>query len=321
MRIGIIGAGMAGLACAEGLVNQGHDVVLFDKGRGPGGRMSTRRIPTSAGEAYFDHGAQYFTVRDEAFRRCVAAWMSHGAATPWPSAGKDAYVGVPAMNAPVRLLADRQSVHWTTEVTRIESFDCGWRLILENGEAVELDVAVVATPAEQASALLASVAPDLAARAHPAPSAPCWTVMLAFPEPVAVAQDCWRGEGIIGWAARNNSKPGRIGPESWFVQASPGWSRAYVESEPEWVADALKGALSDLLGVVLPHCAGVSSHRWRFARSGAEGSDAIFDRDRRLGLCGDWLLGPRVEAARLSGTALAERIGVGGGHDLARRAS
>ena len=65
MRIGIVGAGMAGLACAEELTRLGHAVLLFDKGRGPGGRMSTRRIQTSAGEAYFDHGAQYFTVRDD----------------------------------------------------------------------------------------------------------------------------------------------------------------------------------------------------------------------------------------------------------------
>lgn len=67
MRIGIVGAGMAGLACAEGLAGLGHEVVLFDKGRGPGGRMSTRRLPTSAGEAHFDYGAQYFTVRDKNF--------------------------------------------------------------------------------------------------------------------------------------------------------------------------------------------------------------------------------------------------------------
>ena len=173
MRIGIVGAGMAGLACAEGLVNQGHDVVLFDKGGGPGGRMSTRRIPTSAGEAYFDHGAQYFTVRDEAFRRRVAAWISKVAAAPWPSAGNEAYVGVPAMNAPVRLMADGQSVHWTTLVTQIESCGRGWRLVLDRRESVDLDVVVVATPAEQAAALLVSVAPDLATRARAAPSEPC----------------------------------------------------------------------------------------------------------------------------------------------------
>jgi renalase len=83
MRIGIVGAGMAGLACAEGVTRRGDDVVLFDKGRGAGGRMSTRRIATSAGEAYFDHGAQYFTVRDAAFGQRVEAWISQG----WPLPG------------------------------------------------------------------------------------------------------------------------------------------------------------------------------------------------------------------------------------------
>ena len=95
MRIGIVGAGVAGLACAERLAGQGHDVVLFDKGRGPGGRMSTRRMPTSAGEAYFDYAAQYFTVRDESFRRRVDAWIFDSVAAAWPSAGSEVYLAFP----------------------------------------------------------------------------------------------------------------------------------------------------------------------------------------------------------------------------------
>ncbi len=312
MRVGIVGAGMAGLACAEGLSTQGHDVLLLDKGRGPGGRMSTRRIATSAGEASFDHGAQYFTVRDSAFRRRVDAWTALGVVAPWRSAGSDAYVGVPDMNAPVRQMAKEQSVRWATLVTRIESAGHGWRLVLERDEAVDVDFAIVATPAEQAAALLAPVAPDIATRARSVPSAPCWTLMLAFPETIVVEQDCWRGENIVGWAARDNSKPGRVGPESWVVQAGPDWSRAHIEDDPEGVAAELKGAFAALLGVALPPAVGQSIHRWRFARSGGEGSGAIVDRDRRLGVCGDWLIGPRVEAAWLSGTTLAEQIGVGG---------
>jgi len=310
MRIGVVGAGMAGLTCAQKLTGQGHEVVLFDKGRGPGGRMSSRRIPTSAGEAIFDHGAQYFTVRDEAFRRQVDAWIAEGAAASWPSAGSEAYVGVPAMNAPVRLMSKGQAVHWATRVTQIETFAGGWRLVLDPGEAVDVDMAIVATPAEQAEALLLSVAPDFAARARSTPSEPCWTLMLAFSEVVAVARNCWRSEDIIGWAARNNSKPGRIGPESWVVQASPVWSSAHIEAAPEWVAAELKRALSDMLGVPLPALAGESCHRWRFARSGAEGAGALFDSRRRLGVCGDWLIGPRVEAAWLSGAGLAAQIGL-----------
>jgi predicted NAD/FAD-dependent oxidoreductase len=93
------------------------------------------------------------------------------------------------------------------------------------------------------------------------------------------------------------------------VQAGPAWSRANIEADPDWVAATLEGALSQLVGAALPPSVARSSHRWRFARSGAEGAGAIFDHDRRLGLCGDWLIGPRVEAAWLSGTALAAQIG------------
>jgi predicted NAD/FAD-dependent oxidoreductase len=313
MRIGIIGAGMAGLACAEGLARAGHEVALFDKGRGPGGRMSTRRIATSAGEAQFDHGAQYFTARDEGFRRRVANWVAQGVAAPWPAAGDDAYVGTPGMNAPVRSMARNHAVRWSALVTRIEVLGSGWRLILGEDEVADVDLVVVATPAEQAAALLASIAPDLADRARATPSAPCWTLMLAFSRGVPAARDCWRGDGVIGWAARNSAKPGRGGPESWVAQAGPEWSAANLEANPAWVASTLKSELAHMLGAALPPLLGESIHRWRFAKSGAEGSQAIHDPRRRIGVCGDWLIGPRVEAAWLSGAALAETIRAGAG--------
>jgi len=69
---------MAGLSCAQKLHEQGHSSVLFDKGRGPGGRMSTRRMSTPLGKASFDYGAQYFTVRNPAFIARVALWAEAG---------------------------------------------------------------------------------------------------------------------------------------------------------------------------------------------------------------------------------------------------
>jgi len=301
---------MAGLACAEGLIRNGHEVVLLDKGRGPGGRMSTRRLNTVAGEAHFDHGAQYFTIRDQRFGARAGAWIADGAVAPWPSAGSEAFVGVPAMNAPVRQMADGVTAHWARQVTQVERSGQGWRLRVELGGVFEVDVIVFAMPAEQTSAMLASAAPDLAARASAARSEPCWTVMLAFAEAVAVDQNCWRGKDSVGWAARNSSKPGRIGPESWVVQAAPDWSAQHLDADPDWIAVALKASFSELLDTELPPCVGLASHRWRYARSGVGGSRAIFDSDRRLGICGDWLIAPRVEAAWISGTELAELIGV-----------
>ena len=82
--IAIIGAGMAGLACARRLAYHGRAVRLFEKGRKAGGRLSTRRIETALGTVQFDHGAQYFTARDADFAaepelaadRIAAVWPS-----------------------------------------------------------------------------------------------------------------------------------------------------------------------------------------------------------------------------------------------------
>ena len=77
-KIAIIGAGLSGATAARGLADAGHCVRLFDKGRGPGGRMSTRRIDTALGQVRLDHGAQFFTARGESFARQVKAWTDAG---------------------------------------------------------------------------------------------------------------------------------------------------------------------------------------------------------------------------------------------------
>ncbi len=310
MRIGIVGAGMAGLACAEALSRRNYAVQLFDKGRGPGGRMSTRRVSTALGEASFDHGAPAFTARDPAFRQRLDAWIASGMAAAWPAAGPTAYVGVPSMGTPIRHMAAGQAVRFATRVLQIEAANPGWRFVLEQGDAVEVDFAVVATPAEQASALLDPIAPAFAAQAAAARSVPCWTVMLAFAEKLSASADWLQGNesDTVGLAARNSAKPGRTGPEAWVLQATASWSSAHLEADQDWVANELTAAFADRIGAALPTPVARAAHRWRYANPVAVGPGIIYDAHRQLGICGDWLLGPGVEAAWMSGTSLAARI-------------
>lgn len=310
-RIGIVGAGMAGLACAESLAAMGYEVLLFDKARGPGGRMSTRRLPTPLGEVTFDHGAQYFTVRDPDFGARVDAWVRAGCVAAWPVAGPGSYVGVPGMNAPIRAMADLLEVHWASRVTALSSSGAGWLLSLDSAAPVEVDGVVLALPAEQSDELLRTATFAWPERVRHPPTAPCWTVMLAFDTAIDTPRDCLRepDDAILSWAARNNSKPGRPAVEAWVLQAGPRWSGQFLEASESFVVQALTEALAARLGVTLPAPIASSAHRWRYARSGSDGSVALWEADRRIGLCGDWLIGARVEAAWLSGTALARRIG------------
>jgi len=309
MRVGIVGAGMAGLSCAAVLRRQNYQLTLFDKGRGPGGRMSTRRVSTSLGDASFDHGAQYFTARDPAFAAQVEAWRATGVAARWPAAGAGAWVGTPAMSSPVRALSTGLDVRWGTRVMRLEpGRDCGWWLHGESMAPELFDAVVIAVPAEQVSELIEVYQPAFAAQARAERSMPSWTMMAAFAEPLPVGPDCLRDKAIIGWAARNSAKPGRTGPETWVVQATPEWSTTHLEDDATRVAETLLAALAEAINAKLPAALGLAAHRWRYARSSGSAAVMLWDGDRRIGLCGDWLIGPRVESAWLSGFHLATAI-------------
>ena len=132
--------------------------------------------------------------------------------------------------------------------------------------------------------------------------------MAVFAERLPIGADVLRDAGVVGWAARNSAKPGRTGLESWVVQAGPDWSRDHLEEDPAAIVAPLLDGLARLAGAVLPTPMAATAHRWRYARSGSAGDGILWDAGLRLGACGDWLIGPRVEAAWLSGTRLASTI-------------
>jgi hypothetical protein len=310
MNIAIIGAGLAGLSAAGALAEAGHAVQLFDKARGPGGRMSTRRIDTPPGTAYFDHGAQYFTVRDAAFADEVRRWEAAGTAARWPAAGDGAWVGTPGMNAIIKALAAHHDVRWNCRIESLTRETDGWRVVHAEG-TFAADAVLVAVPAEQVADLVGAHMPQWAALANATRSQPCWTVMAAYGSRLDIAADGLRTGGAIGWAARNSAKPGRTGPESWVIQGSADWSAEHLEDDADSVIAALLAEFAIVGGIDLPEPLAVQAHRWRYALSGAAGETAVWNTDARLGLCGDWLIGPRIESAWASGQALAALISAG----------
>ena len=315
MRIVVIGAGISGLACAERLVAAGHQVRLFEKARGPGGRMSTRRIELDQGTVAFDHGAQYFTARDPDFVAQVANWAGQGVVARWPASGPDAWVGLPGMNAPVAHLASQLPVEFSSHVMSLSRDAAGWHVTMQGGDRHgPFDAAIVALPAEQAAAFLGAHDLAMASMAMAVRSQPCWTMLAAFDVPLPIAADVIRRSGVLAWAARNGTKPGRAPGEAWVVQAEGTWSTAHLEHPAEQVAQTMLKALTALAGdATLPALRHVSAHRWRYAMVRSAEQGALWNNTLRLGACGDWLLGPRVELAWQSGRHLAQVIGRGRG--------
>ena len=93
------------------------------------------------------------------------------------------------------------------------------------------------------------------------------------------------------------------------MHAGPDWSREHLERRSEETAPLLLAAFAAAIGIDLPAPSHLSAHRWRYALVERPlGESCIWDPALRLGLCGDWCLGPRVEAAYLSGRALAAAL-------------
>ena len=314
----MIGAGLAGLACARDLQAAGLAVRLFDKGRAAGGRLATRRAEAAGARLQFDHGAQY--VRAEGAE--LAATLAELGARAWPDEGR--VVGVPGMSALARRLAEGLSLTTGRHALALAGVPGEWRVRhadaarVRPGAAVPehelaedgpFTAAVVAVPAPQAIPLLAPHAPGFAAALEAVRFAPCWTVMAAFPGRLALGDTLRPAASPIGWAARDSSKPGRDGlAECWVVQATPAWTREHLEDPPARVIDELLAALAELAGP-LPAPIHREAHRWRYALVETPlGSPCLWDPSARLGVAGDGCIAGRAEAAWDSGRALARAI-------------
>lgn len=267
LTVAIVGAGISGAIAARTLRDHGVTVTMFDKSRGLGGRMATRRVgavPT------FDHGAQYFTCRDARFKRYVSSWQQQGLVARWPdnnqriivlengvekseSKSVDRYVAVPRMKDVVTHLAEDTPIELSSRIARIESVPANgnirhqWTLHDEAGEEYgPFDRVVLAIPADQSAQILndSSVrrtsnrrdsrgladgaADSFSNRLAAVKMEPCWAMMLTLEKTLPVD---WVGAFVhnspIRWIARNSTKP----------QRPSGNEHLVVHADSQWTAE------------------------------------------------------------------------------------
>jgi predicted NAD/FAD-dependent oxidoreductase len=301
-RVAVVGAGLAGLVAAGRIAAGGAAVTIFDKSRGLGGRLATRRTPHGT----FDHGAP--VVHCENWQ--LAPLEARAACQRWGDLG---HVGLPGMSGLVRPLAEEREVRTEAEVAGLEAGPAGVVLRLSSGASEGPFARVVlAIPAPQAARVAAGL--DGAEALGRVAMAPVWTLMAAFGDRPDLP-DLLRPGGAIELVVRDAAKPGRTG-ETWVAHAAHDWTRARLDLPAESVLPALLAEFDDLAQGRLPRPVHVAAHRWRFALTErALGQPFAALAGGAVIAGGDWALGARAEHAWLSGQAVAEAVlaqGAGG---------
>lgn len=318
-KIAIIGAGLSGLSLAHMLKGRA-EITLFEKARGVSGRMSTRY----ADPYFFDHGAQYFTARHEAFKKFIHPYIESGLIQRWNAkyaklksnrivetkdwiSDEPRYVCVPGMNRLVQCLAENQTVHINTRIITIEKNNA-WHLIDDQGHSYgDFDWVISTVPVPQAIDLLPNFFlyhSDIASIKMKG----CFSLMLGFEESLALEFEAAHvTDSDLSWIAVNSSKPGRSDMYTLMVHSSEQFAESHLDDDRDIVMERLINETSRIIACDVSHAAFKTLHGWRYANNAIKSPvEQIFiDPMNSLAACGDWCEGGRVEGAFTSAYQLA----------------
>ncbi|MDF9717252.1 FAD-dependent oxidoreductase [Nocardioides sp. ChNu-99] len=311
----VVGAGIAGVACARALTEAGVPVVVVDRGMRIGGRMASRRVD----DRPVDLGASYFTVPDDdpAFAAVVEGWRAAGLAREWTSRfhalddgrleAKDGPVRWGAAGA-LRSLVEHLAEPLDVRRAAVSSVTVGDAGVVVDGEPAR--AAVLAMPDPQARRLLDPSLGDVAARLD-REWEPVLALVATWPERAWEVDGVFvNGDPVLSFVADDGQRRGDGAPVL-VAHSTPELAAQHLE-DPDAAAPAMVAALRAALSLDEP--ASVQVKRWGLARPTGE-RDAPFLLDARgVGVCGDgWGPTPRVATAWRSGhelgRALVERFG------------
>jgi predicted NAD/FAD-dependent oxidoreductase len=316
IKIAVIGAGLSGLSLSRQMQKKGFAVDIFDKARGVGGRMSSRR--TSWG--YIDHGTQYFTVKHPLFQEflqdydsVVSVW--NGKFARWQEGELRAvllenprYVASVGMNNLCKSMG--LEVRLETRIIALEKSSF-WTLMDENGQKYSgYDFVVVTAPPAQSYDLL-KLHTKIASSIEPLKMYACFSLMMIPETKRNLPFDGieFPQHPVLGWVAMNDSKPLRGEKGGIVMQSNFTWAEDNLEENRDVLTEIIKKNTEDIFQVKFGDSVYESLHLWRYAlpvRSNEKGY--YLDEDNNIGICGDWCLNGKVESAFLSSYYLAEKL-------------
>ena len=296
----IIGAGIAGLAAGRMAQKAGLKVMLIDKGRRVGGRVSTRRIDGFV----FNHGAQFATSKSSDFGDVLRAASTAGTATNWQIEDKKTVViGTPMMRAIPAFLANNLQIQQNRRIARIIRKTDHIQCVDTDDVPVTAKKVICTAPAPQTTALLTDDFPNLAATASYAAYAPCLTVMLGLADDELLPKMPIKSpQHDIGWAMCETARPAATqNRPALTIQADAAWSAAHKNDTTDSIIQRLIEKYQMSTGRQIGEVLHAHVHCWLYAKVTTPSPAVSIICQKNLAIAGDWLGGARVENAFISG--------------------
>jgi len=320
-NVAIIGAGISGLTLAN-LLKDHAQITIFEKARGVSGRMSTRRHEPY----FFDHGAQYFTVRHQCFHDFLDPLMRNGIVKQWNpryvkfdhnqiimrknwADDEPRYVGAPGMNQIAKYLAKDVNVILNEEIVLLDKENT-WQLKSKKGNLYHsFDWVISTAPAPQSASLLPKTF-KYQDEISKIKMTPCLCLMLGFSKSLSLEFEAAHVvNSNLSWLAVNSHKPDRKGLFSLVVHSSENYAQRAIREDDEKIIEELCVETSRLIGQDVFAADFKSIHRWRYANIRKKDPKKLFiDHDLKIAACGDWCDQGRVEGAFISAWNLVKPL-------------
>ncbi|WP_219898515.1 NAD(P)/FAD-dependent oxidoreductase [Phormidesmis priestleyi] len=335
--IAVIGAGVAGLTCAQQLQQAGYKVVVVEKSRGLGGRLATRRLQGT----HADHGVCYLKPKDDRFKALVEKLLERSILQVWtdtiheldaegqliePPDHAPRYASPTGISTIAKFLATGLNIWLNQRVEAIHLIDQGWALQFEpdertpitNPASLTASAIVSAIPAPQALTLLEPVADveTLLTRLRSIQFSACISAIAVYSPQQNESALPWKAvtcahDPAIGWVGLDSTKQNSPSQRVVIVQSTAAFASRHLEaSDLQSIGQTLLDRAADLLAPWLKSPEILQVHRWRYAFPINPLAEKFLTANIRspLLLTGDWCRGNRVESAFLAGLATSAQI-------------
>ena len=314
----VLGSGVAGSTIAN-ILSKKYSVQVFDKARGPGGRSSNKRFKNNLS---FDHGVQYISPKSKLFTKYIKKLHKNKILKFWednhldltfekkPSSKK--YIGTRANNDLAKYNLKNIDKSFDSPVAKIYFNKYFWEITLKNKSKHQFKSLIITCPFPQLKKLAKNYL-DKTILKLKVQMQPNITVMIALKNQKNLPISSIKfNDDILAWAANENSKKRfKSNINLWTLQATLKWSKKNINKykNDKSIMNQLIKRFIKLTGFKRNKIIFKKIHGWKYSYNYQKTPYlSLWNKKYNLGVCGDWLNGPKVENAWLSANDLARKI-------------